>query len=150
MEVCQKMVCLGTRFFSSFWMRSTCITIFLWQGWIKATSAKLEHFLGPQKHILVVQISIRAPFPAGFGLLSFHQYRKSDTLEWTNAVTAGELKAACQEASRKTYGPWMIVCDNGSWSWWLQSVVNFCSGHGQFSMSCHTLRLRVQAMWCKW
>ena len=37
-----------------------------------------------------------------------------DTLEKTDAIEAGDLKAACQEASGKTYGPWVIVCDNES------------------------------------
>lgn len=49
---------------------------------------------------------------AGFGLVMFHHFRKVDTVEWVDSVESGELKAACREASGKTNGPWMILCDN--------------------------------------
>ena len=51
---------------------------------------------------------------AGFGLVMFHQFRKVDQIAWRNAVTSGELKVACQEASGRWNGPWTILCDNES------------------------------------
>ena len=44
----------------------------------------------------------------------FHQWRKVDTTEWVDAVESGELKAACMEASGRSNGPWLVVCDNES------------------------------------
>ena len=51
---------------------------------------------------------------AGFGLVMFHQWRNVDTTEWVDAVESGELKAACMEASGRSSGPWLVVCDNES------------------------------------
>ena len=49
---------------------------------------------------------------AGFGLVMFHRNRKVNQGEWSEAVNSGKLKAACQDASGRSRGPWCLLCDN--------------------------------------
>jgi len=53
--------------------------------------------------------------PGGFGLVMFHKWKKVDQTEWSKAVRAGHLLAACRSARPdKQRGPWRLLCDNES------------------------------------
>ena len=51
---------------------------------------------------------------AGFGLVMFHQWKKVNSEEWCDAVSNGQVVAACRDASGRKYGPWCLLCDNES------------------------------------
>ena len=53
--------------------------------------------------------------PGGFGLVTFHAYRKVDQGEWSAAVESGRLQEACRATrTDRQRGPWRIICDNES------------------------------------
>ena len=53
--------------------------------------------------------------PAGFAPVLWHDNRKTDHVEWSAAVTAGNLTKALQATNPgKRIGPWKVLCDNES------------------------------------
>ena len=88
--------------------------------WRKANEAAKAELAGGDMYNKQVPYSRAVPMwggigPGGFGLVTYHQWKKVDQYEWSRAVEKGRLVAACKAArpGRKR-GPWRILCDNES------------------------------------
>ena len=86
--------------------------------WRKAGEAAKPELSGADSYAKQIPYARAAPMwggigPGGFGLVMFHKWKKDNTSEWSKAVRAGQLLAACKSARPdKQRGPWRIICDN--------------------------------------
>ena len=86
--------------------------------WRKAGEAAKLELSGADSYAKQIPYARAVPMwggigPGGFGLVMFHKWKKVNTSEWSKAVRAGQLLAACKSARPdKQRGPWRIICDN--------------------------------------
>ena len=87
--------------------------------WRKTNEAAMPELAGADSYDKQLPPSRMLPLwggigEAGFGLVFFHPRRKTNKVEWMQAVKEGRLSRACKDASGQLRGPWRVLCDNES------------------------------------
>jgi len=83
----------------------------------KPSEAKKPELQGKDDYSKQIPVERQVPMwggigYSGFSTILYHDTRKLNQTDWSDAVECGKLTAACREVTGRTRGPWTVLCDN--------------------------------------